>query len=99
MRWNFLAIFAVVALSLGAASADTLDFTRTTVDDSFTAYISTNNGTLGTFYYSACCGTTAPNASVTLTPGQDYFIQIVAINNGGAGGWGGQFKLSGGNDL
>ena len=100
MRWNYLAVFTVVALSLGAASADTLDFTRTTVDDSFTAYISTNNGTLGTFYYSGgCCGTTTPNATVTLNPGQDYFIQIVAINDGGAGGWGGQFTLSGGNDL
>jgi len=96
---NFLVVFTVVALSLGAASAETLDFTRTTVDDSFIAYISTSNGTVGTFYYSAgCCGTSAPNVTVTLTPGLDYFIQIVAINDGGAGGWGGQFKLSGGND-
>jgi hypothetical protein len=86
-------------LSLAAASAETLDFTRTSIDDSFTAYISTNNGLVGAFYYShGCCGTFNPNVTVTLTPGVDYFIQIVAINDGGAGGWGGQFMLSGGND-
>jgi len=36
---------------------------------------------------------------VTLNPGQDYFIHIVAMNDVGAGGWGGEFALSGGSDL
>jgi hypothetical protein len=95
----FVCVVSLCLLLSLPAFADSLHFTRTTVDDSFTAYISTNIGLVGTFYYSAgCCGTTFPNATFALTPGVDYFIQIVAINDGGAGGWGGQFNLSGGND-
>src|ERR1700735_4002292 len=93
MLRNFLAIFTVFALSLGTASADTLTFTNSASDDSYTAYISTSNSTLGTFLFSGT-GTQTPNVTVTLDPGQDYFIHIVAINDGGAAGWGGQFSRS-----
>jgi len=60
MQRNFPAVFAVVALSFGAASADILTFTNSSVDDSFTAYISTSNSTLGTEFYSGS-GIETPN--------------------------------------
>jgi hypothetical protein len=98
MQRNFLAVFTVVALSFGTALADTLAFTNSANDDSFTAYISTSNSTLGTEFYSGA-GIETPNINVTLNPGQNYFIHIIAINAEGAGGWGGEFALSGGSDL
>lgn len=99
MRRKFLATFTIVALSLGTASAETLTFTNSSSDDSYTAYISTSNSTLGTQIFSGGNGVQTPNTTTTLNPGQDYFIHIVAINDGGAGGWGGEFTLSGGTDL
>jgi PEP-CTERM motif len=90
MLRNFLAIFTVVALSLGVASAETLTFITATVDDSFTAYISTSDSTLGTEFD---IGNT-----MTLNAGLDYFIHVVVTNDCCAAGWGGQFTLSGGSD-
>jgi len=80
----FLPILAV-AMSLASASADSLSFDFSQVDDSFTSYISTADNVLGTQF----------TGSVNLTQGTTYYLHIIAVNNSGAGGWGADLSLTG----
>ena len=88
---------AVLTVGAVTASAGVLNTGNAQVDDSLNAYISTNNSSLGTPFLSCGLGVNVcTGGSVTLTPGQNYFIQVVVDNDCCAGGFGAIFTLSGG---
>jgi len=75
-----LATAGLVMSAAGAQAATTLTGTLT-VDNAFTAYLSTSAGTLGTEIASGTNWTTVQNlAAQTLTPGTTYYLQIVGWN-------------------
>jgi hypothetical protein len=91
--------FALVALALvlsrGIASADTLNFDMLG-NQWFYAYISTDDTVLGTFFTdeSGCCGS---SGSISLNPGQTYYLEIESLTyaDAPAAGFTGTFSLSG----
>src|ERR1035437_9755236 len=101
MKCAILCLLAV-ALTVSMAKADTLSGALT-VDNSFTAYLSTSPTAAGTPIASGSnWGTISSFSGVSLTPGTTYYLQIDAINlpdgTNGAYQWGailGDFSLSG----
>jgi hypothetical protein len=80
MKYWLLAIL-LGGLSQGSAFAATLTY-NLGADDSLLAYLSTNDSVPGTLLLSK------PGVgSVSLTPGQTYYVQIESLNWGGAGGF------------
>lgn len=88
---------ALVALAAGApAGAQTLSG-NLTVDDVFTAYLSTSPATQGAqvLLGGANWTITYSFGPVVLTPGQNYWLQVVAVDIGGVAGFVGDFTLTG----
>ena len=79
MRYWFLAIL-LGGLSQGSAFASTLTYSLG-ADDYLLAYLSTNDSVLGTPLSNPGSG------SVSLTPGETYYVHIESLNWGGAGGF------------
>jgi MSHA biogenesis protein MshQ len=78
----------------GAASATELSGTIN-VDNYFDAYISTDDSVQGALLGSGTEWTTTYAIASTLNPGQDYFLHIRGIDEGGRAGFLGDFELSG----
>lgn len=99
MMKTLLPTLAVSALVLataphGAAAATISG--ELTADNAFYAFISTNDAVLGTQVAAGFnWGTTFSFSDVALTPGQTNYLQIEVANEGGPGGFLGQFTLSG----
>jgi len=90
------AIICILAVTLAAsfAKAETLSGSFT-VDNGFTAYLSTSATVQGTELASGENWTTAfALPSTSLVSGQTYFLQIDAYNTGGPGSLVGDFNLS-----
>ncbi len=91
----FLGLLFLFVFS-GMAQATTVLTWSIKVDDSFFAYLSTEDTTQGTQfgagnqYWTTYTGTTTP-----LTAGQDYYLHVYGYNGGGASGLQGTFSLSG----
>src|SRR4051812_8098733 len=95
---TMLQLAAVAVLSLSAASAGAQSLSgNLTVDNAFTAFLSTSATALGT---PVATGVNWPTpvsfGPVSLTPGQNYWLQVVADNQGGPGALIGTFTLTGG---
>jgi hypothetical protein len=95
---SVLGTATALALCARAAAAQSLSGTLT-VDNGFTAFLSTSATALGV----AIPGATGNNWPVdvtfgpqALTPGTNYWLQILADNTGGPGALIGQFTLTGG---
>lgn len=73
---------ALSVLCAGGAGAAVLTG-ELTADNTFQAYISTNPNTLGTLIASGANWQAAVPISVTLAPGQTYYLQVIADNFGG----------------
>lgn len=90
---GFLALFLLTHLPANATTiSGTID-----VDDVFTAYLSTDPNTLGTQVATGNNWFANPPVSFSgaaLTPGQTYYLQIVAANLGGPAAFIGDFSLS-----
>jgi len=66
-----------------------------TADNGFMAFLSSDNATLGNQVAAGGnCSATYSFSGVTLTPGVVNYLQIEAVNWGGAGGFIGDFTLS-----
>lgn len=99
------ALVIVVAVGCVTANADTLNTLTGTVtaDDSFIAYISTSNSTLGTEFASTKAGDTNTwtiqyPISTILGSNTTYYLQIVVANGGGGPeAFSGTFSLAGTN--
>ena len=90
MRTLALCLF----VSLGGVAAAT-DLTGTlTVDNDFTAYLSTSDSVLGTQIASGNNWGSPQSFSVSLTPGTTYFLHVVGFNEGGPDMFIGSFGLS-----
>lgn len=90
---RFLVLPLVLAFSFGTAFAqEVLTLSNGFADDQFYAYISTDNTVLGDLF--AQGGGGSPSGQVALIPGQTYYLQIEAINIGGAGGFASSSTLS-----
>ena len=89
------ALAAAAVLAAAPAGAQTLSGDLT-VDNRFTAYLSTSATSLGTPIAS---GTNWPTAisfgGVGLTPGQSYWLHVAAENQGGPGMFIGDFAIAG----
>jgi hypothetical protein len=81
MKYWFLAIL-LGGLSQGSALASTLTYSLG-ADDYLLAYLSTQDNTLGTITLLSSPG----SGSVSLTPGETYYVHIESLNWGGAGGF------------
>lgn len=86
--------FAAAVLVTNAASATVLNSTLY-VDNNFVAYISTSDTVQGTEFSSGNNWPTGYTGSTTLTKGQDYFLHILARDEGGVAGLMGAFSLTG----
>lgn len=93
-RW-LSALAGLAALSVaGPASATTISGSMT-ADDSFTAYLSTSDASLGTPIASGSnWGFPYSFSTVSLTPGQNYYLHIEAYDAAPPGGFIGSFTLS-----
>ncbi len=93
-RW-LSALAGLAALSVaGPASATTISGSMT-ADDSFTAYLSTSDASLGTPIASGSnWGFAYSFSTVSLTPGQNYYLHIEAYDAAPPGGFIGSFTLS-----
>ncbi|HVT51541.1 MAG TPA: VPLPA-CTERM sorting domain-containing protein [Dongiaceae bacterium] len=85
------AAFAAIA-SFSSAQATTLSGDLTS-DNAFTAYISTNDNTLGTLVSSGTDWQNPSSLSTLLSSGTTYYLHIVATNAGGPDAFLGQFHL------
>jgi len=65
------------------------------VDNTFIAYISTDDSVQGTLIGSGNDWPTTVDIATTLTVGQDYFLHIYATDVGGVAGFLGDFELTG----
>jgi hypothetical protein len=98
MKRHLLNAAAVAAILVaGAARADTLSINSLLVDNGFNAYLSTSDSTLGTLFDSGNNWRLAYAASTALTPGQNYYLHIVASNWGSSDGVDGSFGITGSN--
>ncbi|AHG90517.1 PEP motif putative anchor domain protein [Gemmatirosa kalamazoonensis] len=97
---NTLRTVAVAALSLSAATAGAQSLSGTlTMDDAFQVYLGTSATTLGVAIPGANGNSWPTDVTFgpqALTPGTNYWLQIVATNSGGPGAFIGQFSLTGG---
>jgi hypothetical protein len=91
---TILSLLAVV-LTVSIARADTISGALT-VDNTFTAYLSTSPTATGTQIATGNhWGTVYSFSGISLTAGTTYYLQIAAVNTGGPGGVLGNFNLSG----
>lgn len=89
------AVLGLAALSFAECAHASTISGKFNVDNAFFAYLSTNNTSLGTLVASGNnWGTTYTFSNFALTAGQTYYLQVEAINEGGPGGFLGQFTLS-----
>lgn len=65
------------------------------VDNTFEAYLSTDDAVQGTLIGSGNNWPTTVDISSTLTPGQSYYLHILARDVGGVAGFLGEFELTG----
>lgn len=86
--------FAAAVLATNAASATVLTSTLF-VDNNFVAYISTSDTVEGTAFSSGNNWGTGYVGTTTLAKGQDYFLHILARDEGGIAGLLGAFSLDG----
>ncbi len=101
MKKTILAL-SLIAMSIGAASADTTLTGSANVDNEYVAYISTDDSVLGTVIGSGTDWQVNTNFSGSLTNGVTNYLHLVAVNladgangAGGPGGFLGSFSLSG----
>ena len=64
------------------------------VDNTFEAYISTDDSVQGTLIASGTHWQTTYNLATSLTPGQTYYLHIKAIDEGGPAGFLGDFEIT-----
>ena len=88
---------AAAVLAVGApAGAQTLSGDLT-VDNAFTAYLSTSPSTLGNVLLSGGnWGVTFSFTGIPLSPGQNYWLHVVGVDQGAPGAFIGDFTLTGG---
>lgn len=84
----FLALFGSVAAHA------TLVSSRINIDNSFDFYISTNDATTGTYVGSGSNWGFGYTFTSALTSGVNNYLHVVARNEGGPGGFLGEFSLS-----
>ncbi|WP_426116635.1 PEP-CTERM sorting domain-containing protein [Massilia sp. PWRC2] len=87
-------VLAAIAGVAGAASATVLT-TKLSVDNKYTAYLSTTDNTAGTLFSSGNSWYTTVADSVTLGSALQYFLHIDAVDEGGVAGMLGDFSLTG----
>ncbi len=68
---------------------------KVNVDNTFEAYISTDNGVQGTFIGSGTSWWTTYSLASSLTTGQDYYLHVKALDAGGVAGFLGDFEITG----
>lgn len=92
-----LALFAFTHLTIaGTTQAATILSGDMTVDNQFSAYISTDDSVAGTQIASGLDWTTVDSFSgVSLAAGQNYFLHVSATDVGGIGSFIGDFTLNG----
>ncbi|WP_371194167.1 DUF6701 domain-containing protein [Glaciecola sp. SC05] len=84
-------------MSLCVAASATAQLNGTVhIDNAFEAYISTDDSVQGTLIGSGTNWPTAYSFTTTLTPGQDYYLHIRAVDTGGVAAFLGEFELTGG---
>ena len=98
--WAGLAVGVIMLGMAGVANATSLT-TAINMDNSFELYLSTDDNVQGTLINSAyyipdgyMWGTTITN-TVNLVKGQDYFLHVHGIDEGGVAGFLGSFTLTG----
>ena len=96
MRKLILAAVLAAPLLASAAVGTTLSG-NLTVDNSFTAYLSTTDSTLGTQIGSGSAWESTYSVSSVLTPNVTEYLHIVANNVGGPGAFIGSFSLDNSN--
>jgi len=87
------AIGHLVALNEGSSGTSLTGSLN--VDNTFSAYISTDDSVQGTLLASGTNWPTTENLSANLTVGQNYYLHIYATDVGGVAGFLGDFELSG----
>jgi hypothetical protein len=88
-------VFATFGVALSTSAYATTLSGALTADNAFFAYISTNNSVAGTLLAKGNYWPTPVSiAPFSLIPGQTYYLHIEVINEGGWGGFLGNFKLS-----
>jgi|GEM_PF-767175 len=92
---SIIAILALAHFLCGAAASATELNGTLNVDNRFEAYISTDDSVQGTFLGSGTDWPTTYSIASTLNPGQDYFLHVRGIDEGGRAGFLGDFQLSG----
>lgn len=85
---------AIGGLFASAASADVLT-SKLSVDNGYSIYISTDDSVQGTLFGAANDWYTTYTNTVTLDPNTNYFLHLVAYDQGGVAGVLGEFSLSG----
>jgi len=93
MRKIILAAVLAAPL-LASASIGTILSGNLTVDNSFNAYLSTSDSTLGTLIGSGNAWEQSYSVSSLLTPNVTEYLHVVATNVGGPGAFIGSFSLS-----
>ncbi len=96
MRFSarFTALAAAALLAAGPASAQSVSG-NLTVDNLFTAYLSTSATTLGSSLVSGADWSATYGFGAVLTPGTNYWLQVVATDQGPPGAFIGDFALTG----
>jgi len=91
---NTLIFLSIILLAAASANATDLNGSLT-ADNGFMVFVSTDNNVLGTEVASGGnWGSTYNISGITLTPGVTNYLQIEAVNWGGARGFIGNFSLS-----
>jgi len=86
---------AVTALAFAAAASATTLTTKLAVDNGFNAYLATSADSTGVEFSAGNDWYTTVNGSFELGNAAQYFLQIMAYDQGGAAGLLGQFSLVG----
>jgi hypothetical protein len=89
-----LAALILLIASTSTQAASTILSSSMTVDNKFTAYISTNDSVAGTQIGSGSNWTVTSQFSTALTPGVTNYLHIFAEDEGGIAGFLGQFSLN-----
>lgn len=94
---------ALLALSAALLSATVGSATTLTsvihMDNGFVAYVSTSDSVQGTAFSSGNDWPAGITGSTNLLAGQDYFLHVYGYDQGGIGGFLGQFGLTGSNHV
>jgi len=93
-KLTIAALLLLANISAAYAGVTTLNG-LVNVDNVFDVYLSTNDSTEGTLIGSGSNWGVTNNFSASLTPGVVNYLHVVAINQGGPGGFLGDFTLSG----